>query len=143
MTDVLDRFLRYIQIDTRSDEDITDRIPTTENQWDLARLLEKELVELGLQDVALNEQCFLTAVLPANTDKKVPVIGFLAHMDTSPDFVGKGVKPQIIENYAGGDIPFEGKIRNDPLSPQEFPDLLKYKGQTLITTNGTTLVGSG
>jgi tripeptide aminopeptidase len=141
MTDVLDRFLRYISINTQSDEAITDHTPTTENQWNLAHLLESELKELGLQEVALNEKCFLTATLPANTQKKLPVIGLLAHMDTSPDFKGEGVKPQIIENYSGDDIPLKGKA-GMRLSPQEFPDLLNYKGQTLVTTDGTTLLGA-
>jgi len=141
MTDLLDRFLRYVKINTRSDEFILDRTPTTDVQWDLARLLEKELKELGLQDVELNEQCFLTATLPANTDIKLPVIGFLAHIDTSPDFDGAGVKPQLIENYDGGDIPLKGKA-GMVLSPQEFPELLHYVGQTLITTDGTTLLGA-
>ena len=141
MQEILDRFIRYAKINTRSDENITDRTPTTENQWDLARLLEKELKELGLQDVQLNEQCFLTAILPANTDKKLPVIAFMAHMDTSPDFSADGVKPQIIENYDGGDIPLKGKP-GMALMPKEFPDLLKYKGQTLFTTDGTTLLGA-
>jgi tripeptide aminopeptidase len=141
MTEVLDRFLRYIQINTQSDEFILDRTPTTDVQWDLARLLEKELKELGLQDVELNEQCFLTATLPATTDKKLPVIGFLAHVDTSPDFNGEGVKPQIIEKYDGGDIPLKGKA-GMVLSPNEFPELSNYVGQTLITTDGTSLLGA-
>ena len=141
MTEVLDRFLRYIKINTKSDEFILDRTPTTDVQWDLARLLEKELKELGLQDVELNEQCFLTATLPANTDKKLPVIGFLAHIDTSPDFNGEGVKPQIIENYDGSDIPLRGKA-GMVLSPKEFPELSDYIGQTLITTDGTSLLGA-
>lgn len=141
MPNILERFLRYVKINTRSDENISDRTPTTENQWDLARLLEKELNELGLQDVFLNEKCFLTAILPANTDKKLPVIAFMAHMDTSPDFNGEGVKPQIIENYDGGDIPLKGKP-GMALMPKEFPVLLKYKGQTLVTTDGTTLLGA-
>ena len=141
MTDLLDRFLRYVKINTRSDEFILDRTPTTDVQWDLARLLEKELKELGLQDVELNEQCFLTATLPANTDKKLPVIGFLAHIDTSPDFNGQGVKPQIIENYDGGDIPLKGKA-GMVLSPKEFPELRNYVSQTLITSDGTTLLGA-
>jgi tripeptide aminopeptidase len=141
MTEVLDRFLRYIKINTQSDEFILDRTPTTDVQWDLARVLEKELKDLGLQDVELNEQCFLTATLPATTDKKLPVIGFLAHIDTSPDFNGEGVKPQIIENYNGGDIPLNGKA-GLVLSPKEFPELSDYVGQTLITTDGTTLLGA-
>ena len=141
MTEVLDRFLRYIKINTKSDEFILDRTPTTDVQWDLARLLEKELKELGLQDVELNAQCFLTATLLANTDKKLPVIGFLAHIDTSPDFNGEGVKPQIIENYDGSDIPLKGKA-GMVLSPKEFPELSDYIGQTLITTDGTSLLGA-
>ena len=141
MTDVLERFLRYIQIDTKSDEDISDRTPTTENQWELAHLLEKEMQALGLEDVYLNEKCFLTGTLPANSRKKIPVIGFLAHVDTSPDFTGKGVKAQIIENYDGKDIQLKGK-KGMRLSPQEFPDLLKCKGKTLVTTDGTTLLGA-
>ena len=141
MTEVLNRFLSYVKINTQSDEFILDRTPTTDVQWDLARLLEKELKDLGMQDVELNEQCFLTATLPATTDKKLPVIGFLAHIDTSPDFNGEGVKPQIIENYNGGDIPLKGKA-GMVLSPQEFPELLHYVGQTLITTDGTTLLGA-
>ena len=141
MTEILNRFLRYVKINTQSDEFILDRTPTTDVQWDLARLLEKELKDLGMQDVELNEQCFLTATLPATTDKKLPVIGFLAHIDTSPDFNGEGVKPQIIENYNGGDIPLKGKA-GMVLSPQEFPELLHYVGQTLITTDGTTLLGA-
>ena len=141
MSDVMERFLRYVVINTQSDESITDRTPTTENQWDLARLLEKELNELGLQDVKLNDQCFLTATLPATSKKKLPVIGFLAHMDTSPDFSGEGVKPRIIEDYDGKDIPLKGKA-GMVLSPQEFPEMLNYKGQTLITTDGTTLLGA-
>lgn len=141
MSDILDRFLRYIQINTQSNEDISDRTPTTDNQWDLARLLKNELNELGLQEIVLNEQCFLTATLPANTKKELPTIGFLAHIDTSPDFNGEGVSPQIIENYDGKEIPLKGRA-GLKLSPQEFPDMLKYKGQTLVTTDGTTLLGA-
>ena len=141
MEKILDRFLRYAKINTRSDENVTDRTPTTENQWNLARLLRDELAELGLEEVTLDEKCFLTAKLPANTQGNIPVIGFLAHIDTSPDFTAEGVNPQIIESYAGGDIPLKGK-KGMVLSPDEFPDLLKYKGQTLVTTDGTTLLGA-
>ena len=141
MTEVLDRLLRYVQVDTQSDEEISDRTPTTENQWELARQLEKEMRELGFEDVFLNDECFLTGTLPANTKNKIPVIGFLAHMDTSPDFTGKGVKPQIVENYDGKEIPLKGK-KGMSLSPQEFPHLLKCKGKTLVTTDGTTLLGA-
>lgn len=134
-----DRFLRYVRINTRSNDEITDRTPSTEVQWDLARVLEKELKELGMQDVKLNEKCIVTATLPANTDKKIPVIGFLAHVDTSSDFNGENVNPQIIETYDGEDIPLGG---TRTLSPKEFPDLKKYIGQTLITTDGTSLLGA-
>jgi len=141
MPGVLDRFLRYIQIDTQSDDRISDRTPTTETQWVLARLLEKELQELGLQDVNLNEKCFLTATLPANSTKEIPVIGFLAHIDTSSDYSGRNVHPQIIQEYSGAAIELQGK-QGMSLSPQEFPELLKYKEQTIITTDGTTLLGA-
>ena len=141
MAEILERFLRYVKINTRSDEDVADRTPSTEVQWDLARLLEGELRELGLQNIELNEQCFLTATLPANTDKDLPVIAFLAHMDTSPDFNGANVNPQIIENYDGGEIPLKGK-EGMRLSPKMSPLLLNYKGKTLVTTDGTTLLGA-
>ena len=141
MSALLDRFLRYVKINTRSDEEVTDRTPTTENQWDLARLLEHELKDLGMGDVHLNEKCFLTAALPSNSSRKLPTIGFLAHIDTSVDFNGAGVSPQIIENYDGQEILLKGK-KGMRLSPQEFPEMLAYKGQTLITTDGTTLLGA-
>jgi len=141
MSALLDRFLRYVKINTRSDEEVTNRTPTTENQWDLARLLEQELKDIGMQDVHLNEKCFLTAALPSNSSRELPTIGFLAHIDTSVDFNGEGVSPQIIENYDGKDIPLKGK-KGMRLSPQEFPEMLAYKGQTLITTDGTTLLGA-
>ena len=141
MSEVLERFLRYAKINTRSDEDVTDRTPSTEVQWDLARLLEGELNALGLKDVELNEKCFVTATLPANIEKDLPVIAFLAHMDTSPDFNSENVKPQIIENYDGGVISLKGK-KGMVLSPKLFPDLLHYKGKTLVTTDGTTLLGA-
>ncbi len=141
MTEILERFLRYAKINTRSDETVSDHTPSTEVQWELARLLEKELITLGLQDVDVNEKCFVTATLPANTDKKLPVIGFLAHLDTSPDFPAEHVNPQIIENYDGGDIPLKGK-EGLSISPRMFPELLNYKGKTLVTTDGTTLLGA-
>ncbi len=141
MAEILERFLRYVKINTRSDEEVTDRTPSTEVQWDLARLLESELHALGLENIELNEQCFLTATLPANTDKNLPVIAFLAHMDTSPDFNGANVNPQIIMNYDGGEIPLKGK-EGMVLSPKMFPSLLDYKGKTLVTTDGTSLLGA-
>ena len=141
MQPLLDRFIRYAKINTRSNEEITDRTPTTDNQWDLARLLETELNAMGMQEVYLNELCFLTATLPANIDHDVPVIGFLAHLDTSGDFNAENVQPQIIEDYDGRDILLKGKAEM-VLSPDEFPELLLYQGQTLITTDGTTLLGA-
>jgi tripeptide aminopeptidase len=141
MPKVQDRFLRYISIDTRSDDTVSDRHPTTDNQWNLARLLVSELSDLGLKDAAVNDKCFVTATLPANTNKNIPVIGFLAHIDTSPDFSGTNVRPHIIEKYDGGDI-LLNKTKGMQLSPQEFPDLKHYIGQTLITTDGTTLLGA-
>ncbi len=138
---VVEKFLRYIKIDTRSDDSITDRVPTTDNQWNLAHLLADELKTIGLKDPSVNEKCFVTATLPANTDKKIPVIAFLAHMDTSPDFNGKDVHPQIIEQYDGGEI-ILNKTSKMKLSPIEFPELLHYIGQTLITTDGTSLLGA-
>ncbi|MBM3137702.1 MAG: peptidase T [Chloroflexi bacterium] len=141
MAEILERFLRYAKINTRSDEEVTDRTPSTEVQWNLARLLEGELRDLGLKEIELNEQCFLTATLPANTSKDLPVIAFLAHMDTSPDFNGENVNPQIVENYDGGEIPLKGK-EGLVLSPKLFPDLLNYKGKTLVTTDGTSLLGA-
>jgi len=141
MSVLLDRFLRYVKINTRSDEEVTDRTPTTENQWGLAHLLKQELKDVGMEDVHLNEKCFLTAALPSNSSKNLPTIGFLAHIDTSTDFNGEGVSPQIIKNYGGKDIPLKG-YKGMCLSPQEFPEMLAYKGQTLITTDGTTLLGA-
>jgi tripeptide aminopeptidase len=141
MESILQRFLRYAKINTRSDEEVTDRTPSTENQWELARLLEKELTELGLKNVHLNEKCFLTAELPPTSPKKLPVIAFLAHMDTSPDFNAESIQPQVIDNYDGGDIQLKGKP-GMALRTAEFADLLNYKGCTLVTTDGTTLLGA-
>lgn len=140
MSDVVERFLRYIQIDTESARNST-TYPSTAKQLDLARLLKDELLGLGLQDVQLDSFGYVTATLPANTDKKVPVVGFLAHMDTSPDMSGKDVKAKFVENYDGGDIVLNAE-KNIVLSPVHFPDLKKYIGKTLITTDGTTLLGA-
>lgn len=137
---LLERFLRYVKIDTRSDDTST-TFPSTAKQWNLARLLCEELKELGLQDAGIDEHAYVRATLPANTDKKIPVIGFLAHMDTSPEMTGGNVNPKIVENYQGGDI-LLNEEENIVLSPADFPELLNYTGQTLITTDGTTLLGS-
>jgi len=140
MKTVTDRFISYARIDTQSDES-SETTPSTRKQFDLAHLLIKELKTLGMEEVNLDENGYIMATLPANTDKKVPVIGFIAHMDTSPDMSGENVNPRIIRNYDGGEIVLH-KEENVILSPNDFPDLLLYKGQDLITTDGTTLLGA-
>ncbi|MEZ4907731.1 MAG: peptidase T [Saprospiraceae bacterium] len=137
---VLERFLRYIAVDTRSNDDF-ESCPSTEIQFDLAKILKKELEDLGLVDISLDERCYLMATLPSNVDFDVPVIGFVSHMDTAPDMPGKITDPQFVENYQGQDIVIN-KEKNLVLSPEEFPELLKYKGNTIITTRGETLLGA-
>lgn len=140
MQKIIDRFVKYVQVDTQSDANNPD-FPSTEKQWDLAHILVDELKEIGMQDVTLDDHCYIMATLPSNVDFKVPTIGFIAHIDTSPDYSGTNVKPQIHKNYDGGDI-LLNKAENIVLSPSYFEDLLLYKGQTLITTDGTTLLGA-
>ncbi|MEN6481463.1 MAG: peptidase T [Anaerolineaceae bacterium] len=140
MTAVVDKFLRYVAIDTQSNSE-SKGTPSTEKQFNLAHLLVKELKELGLTDAAVDPHCYVMATLPANTDQKVPVIGLIAHMDTSPDMSGENVKPQIIENYDGSDILLNPE-KNIVLSPNDFPELKRFIGQSLVTTDGTTLLGS-
>ena len=140
MTTVKDRFLKYARIKTTSNPD-SDTCPSSAVQFDLARVLEAELREMGMEDVELDRNCYLTATLPANTDKPIPTIGFIAHMDTSPDMSGENVNPQIISNYDGGEIVLNAAL-NVRMSPDEFPELKKYVGQELITTDGTTLLGA-
>lgn len=137
---IIDRFIKYVTIDTESDPN-NPEFPSTENQWNLAKVLEKELNQIGMQEVELDKNCYIMATLPSNLNYKVPTIGFVAHIDTSPDFTGANVKPQIIENYNGRDITLN-KEKNIILSPDYFEDLLQYKGQTIITTDGTTLLGA-
>lgn len=137
---LIDRFISYITIYTESDP-TSDTTPSTERQWDLARKLAKELEEMGMSDVSIDDKAYVMATLPSNVSHKVPAIGFISHFDTTPDFTGKDVKPQIIENYDGGDI-ILNKEENIVLSPSYFEDLKQYKGQTLITTDGTTLLGA-
>jgi tripeptide aminopeptidase len=137
---MVERFIRYVKIDTQSDDTST-TTPSTKKQFDLARILEKELKAIGLQDVQLTGKCYLTARLPSNTDKKVPVIGLIAHMDTSPEMTGKDVKPQIIEKYNGKSIVLNTE-KDIVLDTRLFPEIKKYKGLTLITTDGTTLLGA-
>ena len=139
MENLLSRFYRYVAIDTRSDER-HNRCPSTAGQLKLAALLNEELISLGLADVTLDDNGYLTARLPANTEQEVPAIGFIAHMDTAPDFSGKQVKPQLIERYQGGEIALGKGV--EYLSPREFPVLRNYLGQDLITTDGTTLLGA-
>jgi tripeptide aminopeptidase len=134
------RFLSYVVIDTTSDPD-NPAFPSTEKQWILAKMLENELKKIGLQEVELDKNCYLMATLPSNITNEVPTIGFISHIDTSPDFSGTNVNPQIIENYQGNDI-IINKAENIILSPDYFKDLLLYKGQTLITTDGKTLLGA-
>ncbi len=140
MTNLVERFLRYIKVDTQSDFE-SETVPSTKKQFNLAKILENELQELGLQDVSLDENGYIMATLPANTSQELPIIGFIAHIDTSPDFSGKDVKPQIIENYDGTDILLNAEL-NIWLAPKNFPELKKYIGQDLITTDGTTLLGA-
>lgn len=138
--EVFERFLKYIKIDTQSNEE-SQECPSTKKQFDLAKVLFEELKAMGLKDVSLDDNCYIMATLPANTNKKIPIIGFIAHMDTSPDMSGANVNPQILKNYDGKDI-ILNKEKKIVLNIKEFPELLEYKGQTLITTDGTTLLGA-
>jgi tripeptide aminopeptidase len=140
MQNIIDRFISYVIIDTESDAN-SPTTPSTKKQLDLANLLVKELNTIGLTEVTIDENGYVMGTLPSNVDHEVPTIGFVSHYDTSPDFTGKNVKPQIVENYDGGDIVLN-KEQNIILSPSYFKDLLLYKGQTLITTNGLTLLGA-
>ena len=139
MTTVSERFLRYIKFDTMSIEETTD--PTTLGQLEFAKVLVEELRTMNMENISLDDYGYVVANLPANTNKKIPALGFIAHMDTSPDMNGQGVNPQIIKDYNGQDIQIN-KEKNLVLSPKEFPELLNYKGKTLITTDGTTLLGA-
>lgn len=138
--DIIKRFISYAIIDTESNPN-SDSTPSTKKQWDLANKLAEELKTIGMEDVTIDDNAYIMATLPGNVDYDVPTIGFIAHFDTSPDFTGANVKPQIIENYHGGDI-LLNKEENIVLSPDYFDDLRQYIGQTLITTDGTTLLGA-
>lgn len=140
MQHIINRFISYVTVDTESDPN-SETTPSTAKQWDLANKLVEELKSIGLSDVTIDENAYIMATLPSNVDYEVPTIGFIAHFDTTPDFTGANVKPQIVENYDGGDI-ILNKEQNIVLSPSYFSDLLLYKGQTLITTDGTTLLGA-
>ena len=134
-----DRFLRYVKFETRSDEK-SETIPSTPTQLEFAKILAKELEEIGMENVYVNDACFVNATLPGNVDKDVPVIGFIAHMDTA-DFNANNVNPQIVENYDGEDIVLN-EAKDIVLSVEEFPNLKNYVGETVITTDGTTLLGA-
>ncbi|MCH5177633.1 MAG: peptidase T [Prevotellaceae bacterium] len=135
---IVDRFLKYVSFDTQSSEE-TETTPSTAKQWDLAHYLEEELRSLGFADVELDANGYLYATLPANTQREVPTIGFIAHMDTSPDCSGANVKPRIVHNYDGGDIELSEGIVS---SPQKFPELLNHVGEDIIVTDGHTLLGA-
>jgi len=137
---LLNRFVSYVTIDTESDPN-SDTTPSTSKQWELANKLYEELKSIGMSDVSIDENAYIMATLPSNVTHKVPTIGFISHFDTSPDFTGANVKPQIIENYDGKDITLN-KEQNIVLSSDYFSDLLMYKGQTIISTGGTTLLGA-
>ena len=137
---IIDRFVSYVTIDTQSDA-ASQITPSTSKQWDLARKLVDELNALDLDDVTIDDNGYIMATLPATIKSTAPVIGFIAHYDTTPDFTGTNVKPQIIEKYDGKDIVLN-QDQDIILSPNDFDDLIQYKGQTLITTDGTTLLGA-
>ncbi len=137
---IIKRFIGYVTIDTESDPN-SSTTPSTKKQWDLANKLFEELKVIGMQDVTIDENAYIMATLPSNVEHDTPTIGFISHFDTSPDFIGANVNPQIFENYHGGDI-LLNKEENIVLSPDYFDDLRQYIGQTLITTDGTTLLGA-
>ena len=140
MQHIIDRFISYVIIDTESDAN-SETTPSTKKQWNLAHKLVEELKNIGMQDVTIDDKSYIMATLPSNVEHKVPTIGFISHFDTSPDFCGANIKPQIVPNYDGKDILLNAD-KNIVLSPSYFKDLLLYKGQTLITTDGTTLLGA-
>lgn len=137
---LLERFLKYVSIHTTSDEN-TGLVPSTPQQMEFAKILAEELKDMGMQDVSLDKKGYLMATLPSNIDKDVPTVGFISHLDTSPDMSGKNVKPRIVENYDGNDIILNEK-ENIVLSPKQFPELTMYRGQSLVVTNGLTLLGA-
>ncbi|WKS99821.1 peptidase T [Gallibacterium salpingitidis] len=136
---LIERLTKYVQIHTTSDPKSA-TVPSTPQQWDLLRLLEQELIGMGLTEISLDDNGYLFATLPANIEQQVPVLGLLAHVDTAPDFNGENVRPQLVENYAGEEILLAGS--GDLLSPKNFPNLLNLLGHTLMTTDGTSLLGA-
>lgn len=140
MQHIIDRFISYVTIDTESNPN-SETTPSTEKQWVLANKLVEELKAIGMQNVTIDDKAYIMATLPSNVEHEVPTIGFISHFDTSPDFSGANVKPQIVKEYDGKDIVLNA-AQNIVLSPNYFKDLLQYKGQTIITTDGTTLLGA-
>src|SRR6478672_2682664 len=140
MQHIIDRFIGYVKIDTESDAN-SPTTPSTKKQLVLAKLLVQELKDIGMKEVTIDKNGYVMATLPSNVKKDVPTIGFVSHYDTTPDFTGANVNPQIVKNYDGGDIVLNKK-QNIVLSPSYFSDLLLYKGQTLITTDGLMLLGA-
>ena len=139
-TQLTERFITYIKIDSQSDPEST-TTPSTEKQWAIAHLLKDQLDQMGIEDVTLDANGYIMATLPGNVTHDVPAIGFIAHYDTTPDFTGTHVNPQIIKKYNGKTITLNAE-KNIVLDPDEFEDLKQYVGQTLITTDGTTLLGA-
>ena len=140
MSNLVNRFIEYVKTYTTSEPEV-ETIPSTKRQFDLAYKIAEELKELGMEDVEVDENCYLMATLPSNVSHEVPTIGFVAHVDTTPDFTGENVNPQIVKNYDGKDI-ILNKDQNIVLSPDYFPELKAYLGQDIITTDGTTLLGA-
>lgn len=136
--ELIKRFTTYAKVDTQSNED-SETTPSTQGQWDLLNMLVDELRQIGMTDVTIDDNGYVMATLPANSEKEIPTIGFLAHVDTATDFTGKNVNPQIVENFDGNDIALNKDV---VLSAKDFPELPSYKGHTLITTDGTTLLGA-
>ena len=135
----VERLIRYCKVDTQSDPDNENVTPSSEKQFDLAKMLKQELEELGLEDVTLDEHCYVYAWLPSNVEGAAKTVGFIAHMDTAPDFSGTNVNPRIIENYDGNDI-----VLNEAMvtKVEDFPELKALKGKTLLVSDGTTLLGA-
>ena len=140
MSFLVEKFLQYVKIDTTSDSK-SQSCPSSEIQWDLAKVIVKDLEEIGLVDISLDENGYIMGTLPSNTQKDIPTIGFIAHMDTAPSFNGKDIKPRIIENYDGNDIILNSDL-NISMTVKDFPELKKYVNQRLIVTDGTTLLGA-
>ncbi|KEI00656.1 peptidase T [Clostridium botulinum] len=140
METVVEKFLKYIKFDTKSSEE-SSTTPSTKGQIQLAKEIAKELKEIGLSEVSVDDKAYVMATLPSNMDKKVPTIGFISHIDTSPEISGKDIKPQFVENYDGKDIVLNPE-KNIVLKVEDFPEIKDYIGKTLITTDGTTLLGA-